>query len=182
LNYIITETIITKSILNNQTGEINNEEFVQRKSKTKTCKGGWKMMYSDFEYVLIRMKSPKEVKALLKLKNMFKASTNQIVINKSTMCQNFEMTRVTFSNFVTRLISFNFLIELSDKQYRMNPFMYLPYKSPASELQEEWEKIRDEKLYKRRGLSNEEYKMIKEKKLNIESLENVLIDENRVIS
>jgi hypothetical protein len=64
----------------------------------------------------------------------------------------------------------------------MNPFMYLPYKSPASELQEEWEKIRDEKLYKRRGLSNEEYKMIKEKKLNIESLENVLIDDNRVIS
>ena len=181
MNYITTETIITKSILNNQTGEINNEEFVQRKSKIKTCKGGWRMMYSDFEYVLISMKSPKEVKALLQLKNMFKASTNQIVINKSTMCKNFEMTRVTFSNFITRLITYNFLIELNDKQHRMNPFMYLPYKSPASELQEEWEKICDEKLYKRRGLSKEEYKMIKEKKLNIESLENVLIDETKLV-
>jgi hypothetical protein len=63
------------------------------------------------------MKSPKEVKALLQLKNMFKASISQIVINKSTMCKDFGMTRVPFSNFITRLISYNFLIELSDKRF-----------------------------------------------------------------
>jgi len=180
LNYVITETIITKSILNNQTGEIDDEEFIQRKSKTKTYKGGWRMMYIDFEYVLIEMKSPKEVKALLQLKNMFKASTNQIVINKSRMCKDFGMTRVTFSNFITRLISYDFLIELIDKQYRMNPFMYLPYRSNGKELQDEWEKIRNKNLYKRRGLSNDEYKLIKDKKLDIESFKNVLVDENRV--
>jgi hypothetical protein len=40
LKYITTETIITKSVLNNKTGEIKDEEFIQRKSKTKVCKGG----------------------------------------------------------------------------------------------------------------------------------------------
>ena len=154
MKYVITETIIAKSILNNKTGEVTCEEFIQRKQKNKTFKGGWKIMYSDFEYVLIKMKSPKEIKALLKLKNMFKASTIQIVINKSTMCKDFEMNRVSFSNFITRLISYDFLIELNDKQYRMNPFMYLPYKSSGLELQEEWNKIREDNLYKRRGLSN----------------------------
>jgi len=136
-------------------------------------------MYSDFEYVLIKMKSPKEIKALLKLKNIFKASTIQIVINKSTMCKDFEMNRVSFSNFITRLISYDFLIELNDKQYRMNPFMYLPYKSSGLELQEEWNKIREDNLYKRRGLSNQEYRLIEEKKLKLEEIENVLIDKNR---
>ena len=136
-------------------------------------------MYSDFEYVLIKMKSPKEIKALLKLKNIFKASTIQIVINKSTMCKDFEMNRVSFSNFITRLISYDFLIELNDKQYRKNPFMYLPYKSSGLELQEEWNKIREDNLYKRRGLSNQEYRLIEEKKLKLEEIENVLIDKNR---
>ena len=182
LKYITTETIITKSVLNNKTGEIKDEEFIQRKAKREVCKGGWRMMYNDFEYVLISMKSPKEVKALLQLKNMFKASTSQIVINKSTMCKNFGMTRVPFSNFITRLISYNFLIELSDKQYRMNPFMYLPYQSQAKELQDEWERIRNEGLYKRRGISNKEYKFIRDKKLKIGDLVNVVVDKNRVLN
>jgi hypothetical protein len=179
LKYIITETIITKNILNNKTGEIDEEEFIQRKSKSRTSKGGWRMMYSDFEYVLINMKSQKEIKALIQLKNMFKASISQIVINKSTMCKNFGMTRVTFSNFISRLISYNFLIELEDKQYRMNPFMYLPYKSSGRELQDEWERIIGENLYKRRGLSNQEYKLRREGKLVFEKDNKIVMDRGR---
>jgi hypothetical protein len=125
------------------------------------------------------MKSPKEVKAVLQLKNMFKASTSQIVINKSTMCKDFEMTRVTFSNFIGRLISYDFLIELDDKQYRMNPFMYLPYQSSARELQDEWERIRSDNLYRRRGLSSLEYKLIKEDKLLFLDIVNGMMDTNR---
>jgi hypothetical protein len=136
-------------------------------------------MYSDFEYVLINMKSQKEIKALIQLKNMFKASISQIVINKSTMCKNFGMTRVTFSNFISRLISYNFLIELEDKQYRMNPFMYLPYKSSGRELQDEWERIIGENLYKRRGLSNQEYKLRREGKLVFEKDNKIVMDRGR---
>jgi len=180
LKFVTTEVIITKSILNNRTGEITDEEFVQKRSKKESCKGGWKMMYNDFEYVLIAMKSPKEIKVLLQLKNMFKASTSQIVINKSTMCKNFGITRVTFSNFITRLIMYDFLIELEDKQYRMNPFMYLPYKSSGKELQDYWQEIRENNLYKRRGLSNEEYKLIAEKKLSLEFLKNVLVNKDKL--
>ena len=180
MKIIKTETIILKSILNNNTGEINDEEFIQRKSKKDVCKGGWRMIYNDFEYVLINMKSPKETKALLQLKNMFKASTSQIVINKSTMCKNFGMTRVPFSNLITRLISYNFLIELNDKQYRMNPFMCLPYQAQARELQDEWGKIRKEKLYNRRAVSNEEYTLINDKKLDINSLVDVVVDKGKL--
>ena len=179
MKYIITETIISKSILNNETGEVSEEEFIQRKLKNKSCKGGWRMMYNDFEYVLISMKSPKVVKAVLQLKNMFKASVSQIVINKTTMCKDFGMNRVTFSNFIGRLISYDFLIELDDKQYRMNPFMYLPYQSSARELQDEWEKIRNDNIYRRRGLSNLEYKLIMQNKLELSHIENVIIDTNR---
>ena len=89
-------------------------------------------------------------------------------------------TRATLSKFITRLIQYDFLMELEDKQYMMNPFMYLPYRSNGRELQKEWVDIRNRNLYSRRGISNEEYQMIRENRLDIESLERVLIDTNRL--
>jgi hypothetical protein len=91
-----------------------------------------------------------------------------------------ETTRATLSKFITRLVGYNFLMELEDKQYMMNPFMHLPYHANAKELQDEWMDIRNRNLYSRRGLSNKECMMIKDKRLNIDGLKGVVIDENRL--
>ncbi len=181
MRHIKTEIIITKSVLNNKTGEIKDEEFIQKKSIMESCKGGWRMVYTDFDYVLLNMKSPNEIKILLKIRDLFKASLSIVVINKTNMSKKMGTTRATLSKFITRLVQYDFLIELEDKQYMMNPFMCIPYKSSAKELQNEWIKIRTDSLYNRRGLSNDEYIMINEGKMKLKFIKGVLIDKNREI-
>ena len=178
--HIKTDIIISKSVLNNKTGEINQEEFILKKSQVDTAKGGWRMVYRDFDYILLSMKSPKEIKMLLEIRDLFKSSKSIVVINKTTMCKKMETTRATLSKFITRLVSYNFLMELEDKQYMMNPFMYLPYHANGKEFQDEWIDIRNRNLYSRRGLSNEEFKMIRDNRLDIKRLEGVVIDNNRL--
>jgi len=180
MRHIKTEMIITKSVLNNETGEITDEEFIQKKSIIESCKGGWRMVYKDFDYVLISMKSPSEIRILLQIRDLFKASLSRVVINKATMSKKMGTTRATLSKFITRLIQYDFLMELEDKQYLMNPFMCLPYKASAKELQDEWIKIREERLYNRRGLSDNEYKMLKEGKIEV-NFKDILIDRNREV-
>ena len=177
--HIKTDTIITKSVLNNKTGEINQEEFIFKKSQVETAKGGWRMVYKDFDYILLSMKSPKEIKMLLEIRDLFKSSKSIVVINKTSMCKKMETTRATLSKFITRLVGYDFLMELEDKQYMMNPFMYLPYHANAKELQNEWIEIREKQLYNRRGLSNDEYLMVKEGKIMLDSIKDVLIDRDR---
>ena len=138
------------------------------------------MTHDDFDYILISMKSPKEIKMLLEIRGFFKSSKSIVVINKTTMCEKMDTTRATLSKFITRLVGYNFLMELEDKQYRMNPFMHLPCHSNSKELQYEWMDIRSKNLYSRRGLSNEECRMIKDNRLNIEGLKNVVFDVNRI--
>jgi len=178
--YIKTDIIISKSVLNNKTGEINQEEFILKKSQVDTAKGGWRMVYKDFDYILLSMKSPKEIKMLLETRDLFKSSKSIVVINKTTMCKKMETTRATLSKFITRLVGYNFLMELEDKQYMMNPFMHLPYHANAKELQDEWMDIRNRNFYNRRGLSNEECLMIKDNRLDIEGLKGIVVDENRL--
>ena len=149
--------------------------------KTMTyIRGEKSMTHQDFDYVLISMKSPKEIKILLDIRILFKSLKSIVVINKTTMCKKMETTRATLSKFITRLVGYNFLMELEDKQYMMNPFMYLPYHANAKELQDEWMDIRSRNLYSRRGLSNEECIMIRDKRLDIEGLKGVMVDENRL--
>jgi len=45
---IKTEIIITKTVLNNKTGEIKEEEFVQKKSIIDMIKGGWRKILIIF--------------------------------------------------------------------------------------------------------------------------------------
>ena len=97
------------------------------------------------------------------------------------MCEKMDTTRATLSKFITRLVGYDFLMELEDKQYMMSPFMYLPYHANARELQEEWMRIREGKLYNRRGFSNEEYLLIKDGKIKIEFVEGALVDKQRLI-
>ena len=138
------------------------------------------MTHDDFDYILISMKSPKEIKMLLEIRGFFKLSKSIVVINKTTMCEKMDTTRETLSKFITRLVGYNFLMELEDKQYRMNPFTHLPCHSNSKKLQYEWMDIRSKNLYSRRGLSNEECRMIKDNRLNIEGLKNVVFDVNRI--
>jgi hypothetical protein len=178
---IKTDIIITKSILNNVTGEIKDEEFVLKRNKIDSAKGGWYMTYKDFDYILLSMKSPKEIKMLLTIRDLFKATLSIVVINKTVMCKKLDTTRATLSKFITRLIQYDFLMELEDKQYMLNPFMYLPYRSSSKELQDEWMEIRRDKRYNRRGFSNEEYRLIKDGKIKIELVKGSLVDEQRLL-
>ena len=181
MRHIKTEMIITKSVLNNKTGEITDEEFIQKKSIIESCKGGWRMVYRGFDYVLLSMKSPNEIRILLQIRDLFKASLSRVVINKTSMCKKIGTTRATLSKFITRLVQYDFLMELEDKQYMMNPFICLPYKSSAKELQNEWVEIREKHLYSRRGLSDNEYIMIQEGKMEVKSIKGILIDNGREI-
>ena len=90
ITYIITKTILSNNIL-----EINEKffckivlyykKYIQKKSIIESCKGGWRMVYKDFDYVLISMKSPNEIRILLQIRDLFKASLSRVVINKATI-------------------------------------------------------------------------------------------------
>jgi len=134
-------TSITYDILNLETGEIQKKMFTEDKIYKKSHKGGWSMIYKDYDEMLVELiRSKKEIERFTHLKHMINPDF-QLHLNITKEAEKLGMTRQSLSSFLARMIKVGFL-NRTNTGFLSNPYMYIPYKARDTKAhQEMWTKL-----------------------------------------
>ena len=142
MEYISSRESITHKVLNEDTGELESKEFKEEKKK-KYIKGGFNMIYhKNYEEVMeIVVHSQKEMKLFNWITNQFTYKQVETAISYSDI-ENL-ISRSQFNKMVKKLVEIGYLMRVKRGVYRLNPFIFLPYRADAEELQREWKEKLD---------------------------------------
>lgn len=140
MEYTTKSDIIHKQVLNKKTGELEDKEF-QEVKKSKQIKGGFNMIYhKSYEEIMEEViKSNKDLKLFNWITNRFTYQRIESPIIYSE-CE-IDISQPSFSKMVKKLNDLEYIIRVSRGIYRLNPFIYVPFRGDATELQKEWKQI-----------------------------------------
>jgi len=143
MNIKISTEIITKTILNEETGELYKQDFKEIK-ETKKIKGGFRMVYKEYDEICEEVvNSNKELRLFHWIKSQFTYQRVETYITYSKAVEDgVDISKRQFSQMIKKLVELEFLKRVTRGIYRMNPFMYLPYRADTEELQAEWNKMK----------------------------------------
>ena len=134
--------IMTHKILNEDSGELEAKDYKELK-EVSNLRGGFNMIYhKTYEEVTeSAIKSNTDIKLFNWITNQFTYQKVDVPLPFSKC--NINVSQPQFSRIIKRLIELNYLLRTNRGIYRLNPFIYLPYKANGEELQSEWLKILD---------------------------------------
>jgi len=134
----------TLEILNPETGEVETKDFREIIAK-KGIKGGFMMMYKNYDEVLENtINSKKDLKVVHFIRQLFTYKNTEVSLSLSHIAAKTGVSRSKVGVIVKKLTDLNFLKKVRRGVYRMNPFMFLPYKANGEELQREWLELEKE--------------------------------------
>jgi len=143
LEYITRSEIITHRVLNDNTGELETKDFKQL-SISKNIKGGFNLIYHKrYEDITEEVvNSKKDIKLFNWVTNQFtyRRIETPIVYSICTV----EVSQSQFAKFIKKLVKLKYILRVSRGIYRLNPFMYVPFRADAVELQKEWRELTNE--------------------------------------
>jgi predicted transcriptional regulator len=133
---------IQKKVLNDKTGELESKNFVEE-HRIKRIRGGYHMVYGEYEEIMEEViKSNKDIKLFNWITNSFTYKKEEVNLTFG-MCE-LNVSQPQFSRMIKKLIDLNYIKRINRGIYKLNPFIYVPYKANAEELQREW--IEDEDI------------------------------------
>lgn len=133
--------IITKEVLNKKTGELEFQQFEQVR-KTKNIRGGFRMVYQTYDAAVAGTISSKlDFTIVVHIRDMFTAGRRENVLSKVDLAKTLNVSEQKVSTVVRKMVEQNLLRRVSRGIYRLNPFMYVPYRADGSELQYEWNSL-----------------------------------------
>lgn len=133
---------ITKKVLNETSGEFESVEFRQIKSR-KNIKGGFHMGYKSYEEAVENIISSKlDYTILLEVKNQFTYARIEVLISATEISKKLGCTRSKVTAVIGRMIEEGLLMRVGRGAYRLNPYMYIPFRANGEELQGEWNEIK----------------------------------------
>jgi len=134
---------ITKQVLNQDTGEVENEVYTRDVRKKSGIKQGWTMTYIDYDEMLATVvKSNLDMKLVMHLKLMIKRDFT-LTINVPKEAKKIDVGKDKIYKMLKRLVDAEFL-EKTDTGYKSNPFMFLPYKPTDAEGEQRKWKLKKE--------------------------------------
>ena len=129
--------IMTHKVLNEDTGELESKDYKELK-EISHLRGGFNLIYhKTYEEVTeSAVKSNTDMKLFNWITNQFTYQKVDVPLyyNDCTI----KISQPQFSRIIKRLIELDYLKRTNRGIYRLNPFIYLPYKANGSELQKEW--------------------------------------------
>ena len=133
--------IITKKVYNDNTEQLESLDFKQIKT-TKRIKGGFNMMYKSYDDALREVvKSGLDLDIAIRIRDMFTYSKREIFLSPTDISSNLNIAKSKVQTVINRMIETNMLMKVSRGVYRLNPFMFIPFRADGEELQEEWKNI-----------------------------------------
>jgi hypothetical protein len=130
--------IITKQVLNNNTGELENVDFKEVKER-KRLKGGFKMVYSTYDEALLKIvKSGKDLEIIVKIRDMFTYNQVEVSLQSDHISKLCNVAKSKSTLIISRMENAGIIMRVRRGVYRLNPFMYLPFRAESELLQQEW--------------------------------------------
>lgn len=132
---------ITKYVLNETSGELEPTEFRTVK-EPKGIRGGFRMTYPEYDVALLQVvHSSKDLEVVLAIRNMFKKSQTEVSLPKDVIAKAVGCVESKIIKVIADMVEANMLMRVRRGVYRLNPFMYLPYKAEGKVLQDEWREL-----------------------------------------
>ena len=138
---VITKSIIiTQKVLNESTGELETKSFKEEKS-SKTIRGGFNLMYhkSYEEITETVITSKKDMQLFNWITNRFTYARIESTVLYSECPINVAQSK--FATFVKKLVTVEYLKRVSRGIYRLNPYVYVPFRANGELLQKEWNEL-----------------------------------------
>lgn len=106
----------------------------------KNIKGGFNMIYHKaYEDIMEEViNSKKELKLFNWITNKFTYQRIEVPLPFTEVSF---ISKRQFSEMIKKLVELKYIQRISKGLYRLNPFIYLPYRSDATQLQQEWNDI-----------------------------------------
>ena len=146
-SYYSKSRIVTELVLNDKTGELEQKQF-EEITKIKGIKGGFVMVYKSYEEAIEQViSSKKDYAIVVSIKNQFTYDQVEVNISHEEMAKDFEVSRQKITTIIKSMVDNKILMRVRKGIYRLNPFMYLPYRSEGVKLQSYWKNlVEQEKL------------------------------------
>jgi hypothetical protein len=133
--------IITHDILNKHTGELEPTDF-QKVSARKHIRGGYRRMYKKYDEALVSIvKSNTDLQTVIMIRDMFTYKQVEANISAAYLAKTVGVSRQKATNLLKAMVTNHMLMKVRTNVYRLNPFMYLPFRADAEVLQAEWETL-----------------------------------------
>ena len=138
MGYVEVTGIITKKVLNDNTGELEPTRF-REEIKLKNIKGGFRRMYKTYDTALLEIvKSGKDLEIVLMVRDMFTYQRVETTLPKHVIANKLEVSERKVTDVIGRMTDSGLILRIGTGVYRLNPFMYLPFRADGEMLQEEW--------------------------------------------
>lgn len=133
--------IVAHKILNETTGELELKDFVEVK-QTKRMQGGFRMTYLSYDKAVLQViTSKKDLEIVVHVRDMFTYKQVENTIKASELGKSLGVTRQKTTTLLKRMVEVGLLKKVKANTYRLNPYMYIPFRADASELQREWSEL-----------------------------------------
>jgi predicted transcriptional regulator len=137
-----TSDIITHKVLNEKTGELESTDFQQVK-KSKNIRGGFRMVYKSYDEAVEDIISSKlDFSILICIRDKFTYAQKEHNLSAMEISEDFKVSRQKVTTIISKAVKAGLLKKSSKSLYRLNPFMYVPYRADGSELQAEWNELK----------------------------------------
>lgn len=138
MQFTTTKQSITHKILNETTGELEPKQFDEI-IKKKRIKGGFRMIYKSYDDALLTIvKSTKDLELVIFIRDMFTYRQVEVNLSTSYLQKQTGMAKSKITEVVSRMVAAELLRKVRRGVYKLNPYMYVPFRADAETLQAEW--------------------------------------------
>jgi hypothetical protein len=138
MQFTTTKQSITHKILNETTGELEPKQFDEIVKK-KRIKGGFRMIYKSYDDALLSIvKSTKDLELVIFIRDMFTYRQVEVNLSTSYLQEQTGMAKSKITEVISRMVAAELLRKVRRGVYKLNPYMYVPFRADAETLQAEW--------------------------------------------
>ena len=140
---MLVNRIITKRVLNEETGELESKDFAEIITKTKMA-GGFNLLYiNKYQEVMSKVCVGKTSTAvLIWVQSSFTARQTEVNLSFLEAKKYIpKLSKGKYFQVLHQLLEIGFIKKIKIGRYRMNPYIYLPYKADGVQLQKEWNEL-----------------------------------------
>ena len=138
MQFTTTKQSITHKILNETTGELEPKQFDEIVKK-KRIKGGFRMIYKSYDDALLTIvKSTKDLELVIFIRDMFTYRQVEVHLSTSYLQEQTGMAKSKITEVISRMVAAELLRKVRRGVYKLNPYMYVPFRADAETLQAEW--------------------------------------------
>lgn len=108
----------------------------------KKIRGGFRMVYEAYDQALIEtVTSSKDLMVVTYIRDMFTYTKCEVYLSAKDIASKFDISSRKVESLIKKMVETSLLARVGRGVYRLNPFMYIPFRADAELLQKEWTEL-----------------------------------------